>query len=152
MKLFREWFSNVPNASSALAADDATKDADRLYPFFSLNEKSELNAKIRNLEFRIKCLRRGITYLARDRKAVTFGDFDEQLYQVLQAREALAHQNMLASQNKAVTEILKRNLAEEIAKIKFLVFEDLNEDADVAEAKFEDYFKKAEQDIVKVEE
>lgn len=136
--MFKQWFANLCNPTPAIKDDEDL--ACMMSNFgYDLSKENRLESEVRTLEIRLKNFRHLISVMASKKKEVNRFEFRDQLVALLRAQEAVAHQNMVPNKNDAVTRVLNSALQEEIARIYFMVFGDIDADPDEAEKEYSKY-------------
>lgn len=141
------WFKNLGKREpiSIMTGEHAEDCYSRLLndPHTSASSRAMLEeAILDSYKYDVAKLQRMLLRAITERKTPTQVDFEAQLETLLEAHEAVVHQKFLGvNENAEMTKILRNNLREQIAKLKFLAYDDIRITPEEAEALVKQYME-----------
>lgn len=130
MRNFKQWFKNLRKGTPSRLMQEEVEYADTW------------EIKYRFAETDMKILKSCLAHALAERKTCTSADFNNQLSVLMEACAAVVQQRLLGAQaNSEVTRVTTQHFNEELAKLRFLVFEQIDVTSEAAAKRIEEYLE-----------
>lgn len=130
MRNFKQWFKNLRQGRVHRLMED------EMLPVDTWQIKYEF------AKTDVKILKMSLVNALNERKTCTSTDFNNQLSNVMEAQAAVVQQRLLgAHADSEVTRVTTQHFNEELAKLRFLVFEQIDVTSEAAAKRIEEYLE-----------
>jgi hypothetical protein len=128
MRNFKQWFKNLRQGRPTRLMEGEVQFVDTW------------EIKYEFAQTDVKFLKWALANALNERKTCTSKDFSNQLSNVMEANAAVVQQRLLGAQaNSEITKVTTQHFNEELAKLKFLVFEQIDITAEAGAKRIEEY-------------
>ena len=137
--MFKQWFQNLKQTPPTGTTEDFIRNTPMGFTM-SEADKEQYIEKFRPAD--IEKLKFALVRARQERTTPTRMDFEQQLEVVLRANSAAAHQRLLGvREDSEMSVIIQETLTREVAKLRFMVYEDINVTPEIAEAVYQQYLE-----------